>query len=55
MKRMVIVIMTATVLLLAGCSLNTPEIRDAAYCKPLSEYETYETIIVHSIEEIPSD
>lgn len=38
---------------LGACSKGEVEVRPAADCTPLSEYETYETVIVESLDEVP--
>lgn len=57
MKKAVMNIFAAAVAaaLFAGCSEDAIELREAAYCTPFSEYETFETEIVDSPEKIPDD
>lgn len=52
--RMIGVVMAAG-LLLAGCKQKPVEQRPAADCKPISDYETYETVTVDSLADVPTD
>lgn len=54
MKKFALLILMGMVFLLAGCS-QQPELREAAYCKPYSEYEIYDTQVVYSVSDIPLD
>ncbi len=55
MRRTWIVSTLAVGLLLTGCGQKPVEKRPAAECKPLAEYETYDTITVTSLDDVPQD
>ena len=55
MKRQWMTGVILTAALMTGCGSKTVEQRPAAECKPIADYETYETIWVESMDEVPAD
>ncbi|MBR2086295.1 MAG: hypothetical protein IJ906_04025 [Oscillospiraceae bacterium] len=54
-KRTGLLSVLAVGILLTGCGQKSAEQRPAAECKPIAEYETYDTVIVDSLDDVPQD
>ena len=54
-KRTGLLSVLAVGILLTGCGQKSVEQRPAADCKPIAEYETYDTVIVDSLDDVPQD
>ena len=55
MRKVWMMSLLGAAVLMTGCGQKAVEQRPAAECKPIADYETYETVIVDSLDDVPQD